>query len=131
MSGTQKLTVDLGVVYLLVGVLGFAPGITMASAQPGQGLLLGIFAVNALHNVAHLVVGAVLVWAGLSALQVTLLANKALALVFALLVVASFVAPLVEGVALNPPDTALHLLSLLATGYLGFAGGRRAVSVAA
>jgi len=130
-SGTQKLTVDLGVVYLLVGVLGFAPGITMASAQPGQGLLLGIFAVNALHNVAHLVVGAVLVWAGLSALQVTLLANKALALVFALLVVASFVAPLVEGVALNPPDTALHLLSLLATGYLGFAGGRRAVSVAA
>jgi hypothetical protein len=28
---------------------------------PGEGLLLGIFAVNVVHNIAHLALGAVLV----------------------------------------------------------------------
>jgi hypothetical protein len=40
--------------------------------------------------------------------------------VFAVLVVGSFVAPIVEQVPLNPPDTALHLVSALITGYYGF-----------
>ena len=65
MSTAQKISVGFGIVYLAVGVLGFIPGVTVATAQPGQGLLLGIFAVNALHNIVHLVAGAILVWAGL------------------------------------------------------------------
>jgi hypothetical protein len=131
MSTTQRITVGFGIVYLAVGILGFIPGMTVASPQPGQGLLLGIFAVNTLHNVTHLLVGAVLVWAGVAAPPVTTAVNKALAVVFALLVVASFVAPIVEGVALNPPDTLLHLASVLVTGYLGFLTSRRAMHAAA
>jgi hypothetical protein len=131
MSTTQRITVGFGIVYLAVGILGFIPGMTVASSQPGQGLLLGIFAVNTLHNVTHLLVGAVLVWAGVAAPPVTTAVNKALAVVFALLVVASFVAPIVEGVALNPPDTLLHLASVLVTGYLGFLTSRRAMHAAA
>lgn len=46
--------------------------------------------------------------------------NRALAAVFAVLVVASFVAPIIEQLPLNPPDTVLHLASALVTGYLGF-----------
>src|SRR5919197_4720836 len=67
MSTAQRISVGFGIFYLAIGVLGFIPGITAASTQPGQGLLLGVFAVNMLHNIVHLAVGAVLVWAGMSA----------------------------------------------------------------
>ena len=128
-STAQKISLALGAVYLLIGVLGFVPGITVPSSAPGQGLLLDIFAVNTVHNLAHLVVGAALIWAGTSA-QVALI-NKGLAVVFAVLVVGSVIAPVVEGVAINPPDTALHLVSLLATAALGWGASRRPAMAAA
>lgn len=105
-------TLALGVFYVLIGVLGFVPGVT------NNGLLLGIFAVNALHNLAHLIIGLVLVWGARSAMLGAV--NRALTVVFALLVVASFVAPIVEQLPLNPPDTILHLVSMAITGYFGF-----------
>ena len=53
-----------GVVFLLVGVLGFIPGIT--SDAPGdfagegsEAELLGIFSVSILHNIVHLLFGLV------------------------------------------------------------------------
>ncbi|HEV2067112.1 MAG TPA: DUF4383 domain-containing protein, partial [Thermomicrobiales bacterium] len=57
-STVQKITLAFGLVYLLIGVLGFIPGITRFESDPtgpvpGEGLLLGIFAVNVVHNVAH------------------------------------------------------------------------------
>lgn len=109
----QKITFAFGLFYVAIGVLGFVPGIT------SNGLLLGIFAVNTLHNITHLVIGALLVWGSRSATMVTTV-NRAMAAVFAILVVGSFIAPIVEQVPLNPPDTALHLASMLLTGYLGF-----------
>ena len=50
--------------------------------------------------------------------------NQGLAVVFALLVLVSFAAPVAEGVAINVPDTLLHLATALITGYLGFLSGR-------
>jgi hypothetical protein len=47
--------------------------------------------------------------------------------VFAILVVGSVIAPLAEGVAINPPDTILHLMTAVLTAVLGFATGRPAV----
>ena len=129
MSAAQKISVGFGIVYLAVGALGFIPGVTVATAQPGQGLLLGIFAVNALHNIVHLVAGAILVWAGRSRDMVTPV-NKVMAVVFGALVVVSFLAPVAEGVAINLPDTLLHLVSAALTGYLGFMAGGRLGSVA-
>lgn len=110
----QKITLGLGIFYVAIGILGFVPGITT------DGMLLGIFAVNALHNIAHLVLGAILVWASMSPGMLTTV-NKAMAVVFAVLVLASFIAPIVEQLPLNPPDTILHLASAAITGYLGFA----------
>lgn len=127
----QKLTVGIGAVYGLIGVLSFVPGITVPPQDPGpvpgEGLLLGIFAVNALHNIAHLVVGAVLIWGGLAASQV-ITVNRIMAGVFILLVVASVIAPIVEGVTINPPDTILHLASALLTAFLGFRGAHYRLS---
>ena len=123
----QKITLGFGIVYVLVGILGFIPGITVPAARfnavPGEGLLLGIFAVNVVHNLAHLLLGAILIGGGLAAGRAVAV-NKGMAVVFLVLTVASFIAPLVEGVNLNPPDTVLHLTSALLTGYLGFIAPR-------
>lgn len=108
----QKITLGLGIFYVAIGILGFVPGIT------SDGHLLGIFAVNTLHNIAHLVLGAVLIWGSMSDAITTV--NKAMAVVFGVLVVASFIAPIIEQLPLNPPDTILHLASAAITAYLGF-----------
>ncbi|WP_193044105.1 DUF4383 domain-containing protein [Mycolicibacterium baixiangningiae] len=59
----QKAALAVGAVFLVVGILGFVPGITthydeltFASHHSGA-MLLGVFAVSALHNVVHLVFG--------------------------------------------------------------------------
>jgi hypothetical protein len=129
MSTNQKITLGFGLVYILVGILGFVPGVTVPTDKPGHGLLLGIFAVNTLHNLVHLVAGAILVWGGLAAARVTTV-NKFMAVVFAVLVPVSFIAPIAEGVAINLPDTVLHLVSALLTGYLGFVAGPGAIGPA-
>ena len=128
-STVHNVSLGFGIFYLAIGLLGFVPGITVPGDHPGHGLLLGIFAVNALHNLVHLVAGAGLVMAALSRGTTAQSVLWLLAVVFAVLVPASVVAPIVEGVAINLPDTLLHLASALLTAYLGFAAGR-AVSVA-
>jgi hypothetical protein len=68
MSGERDLLVTtaqlFGIVFLLVGILGFIPGIT--SDAPGdftgegsEAELLGIFRVSILHNIVHLLFGIV------------------------------------------------------------------------
>ncbi|MEG9249843.1 DUF4383 domain-containing protein [Arthrobacter sp. Soc17.1.1.1] len=59
----QRAAQAMGVVFLLVGILGFIPGITsnygtlqFAGHQSGA-LLLGIFQVSILHNIVHLLFG--------------------------------------------------------------------------
>jgi type II secretory pathway component PulF len=59
----QVAAAAVGVVFLLVGILGFVPGVTtnydqLAAAGHGSGaLLLGVFAVSVLHNIVHLLFG--------------------------------------------------------------------------
>ena len=60
----QMTAFIFGVVFLLVGIAGFIPGITtnygdmsFAGHHPPSALLLGIFAVSVLHNVVHLLFG--------------------------------------------------------------------------
>ena len=57
----------IGPVFMLIGVLGFIPGLRSAppSGSPnlalegGYGLLLGLFPINWIHNLVHLGIGAV------------------------------------------------------------------------
>ncbi|HSN35296.1 MAG TPA: DUF4383 domain-containing protein [Arthrobacter sp.] len=62
-SNLQKASLAVGAVFLLVGVLGFIPGITtnyetLGVAGHGSGaLLLGVFQVSVLHNLVHLLFG--------------------------------------------------------------------------
>jgi hypothetical protein len=118
-SSARMLTMVLGVVYIAIGVLGFVPGITQPGEAPGQGLLLGIFAVNTIHNIAHLVLGAWMVWAS-SSRENLRTSGRILAAVFVVLAIGSFIAPLVEGLALNMPDSGLHILTAILIGAVGF-----------
>lgn len=59
----QLAAIAVGVVFLLVGVLGFIPGITTGFddmtvlGHHSGAMLLGLFAVSVLHNVVHLLFG--------------------------------------------------------------------------
>jgi hypothetical protein len=59
----QTAALVVGVVFLLVGVLGFIPGITTNydtftwAGHHSDAKLLGLFQVSALHNVVHLLFG--------------------------------------------------------------------------
>ena len=119
-TAARKAITGLGVVYLLIGVLGFVPAVVVPTAVAGQGLLLGIFAVNTIHNLSHLVLGALMLYAGSSDARFWVL-SRTLAGVFAFLVVGSVIAPIAEGIAINLPDTGLHLVTAIAFAYLGWA----------
>jgi hypothetical protein len=63
-TNVQKAALAVGAVFLLVGLLGFIPGITsrydqlsFAGHESGA-LLLGLFQVSVLHNIVHLLFGA-------------------------------------------------------------------------
>ncbi|MBG0741074.1 DUF4383 domain-containing protein [Paeniglutamicibacter antarcticus] len=63
LTNVQKAALAVGVVFLLVGVLGFIPGITSQYNQlsfaghESEGMLLGLFQVSVLHNIVHLIFG--------------------------------------------------------------------------
>ena len=116
----RMLMMVLGIAYVAFGVLGFVPGITQPGERPDQGLLLGIFAVNPVHNIAHLVLGAWMLWAASS--RENLRAHgRYLAIAFVILAIGSFIAPLAEGLAFNIPDSGLHIVTAILAGIVGFA----------
>ncbi len=63
-TNMQKAAAVVGLVFLLVGILGFVPGITSQygamelAGHESDAKLLGIFEVSVLHNVVHLLFGA-------------------------------------------------------------------------
>ncbi|WP_433953577.1 DUF4383 domain-containing protein [Curtobacterium flaccumfaciens] len=62
-SSVQKAALVVGIVFLLVGIAGFIPGITTGdlagAGHESMGMLLGIFQVSVLHNIVHLLFGVV------------------------------------------------------------------------
>ena len=118
----QRISLAFGALYLLIGVLGFTPLVMIQPPNPNvfgsmeQGLLFGVFAVNTTHNLAHLILGAAMIWAGRSRPWWDM-STKVLAVVFLLLVGASFIAPWAEGIAINLPDTLLHAITAIVFGY--------------
>ncbi len=117
-----------GVVYLIVGVLGFVPQLlTPVTSAPGIGALsgdlLGIFPVNVVHDIVHLILGA---W-GLLAFKTVENArtfSRYLAVILGVLAVLGFIpgpASTLFGLApLYSPDTWLHLASALVAAYFGW-----------
>ena len=58
----QTLALVFGIVFLLVGILGFIPGITedapgSFAGEDSEGSIFGVFQTSILHNLAHLAFG--------------------------------------------------------------------------
>jgi hypothetical protein len=131
----QTAAAVVGALFLLVGVLGFIPGITTAYDQmafaghESRALLLGLFQVSVLHNLAHLGLGVAgvvmarsvagarnyLIWGG---------AVYAVLFVYGLLIGHDSTANFVP---LNTADNWLHLVLALGMIGLGVLLGRDTV----
>lgn len=74
-SRLQLASQAVGAVFLLVGILGFIPGITTNYASLGfsghlsEAMLLGVFQVSILHNIVHLLFGVAGILMGRTAVQ--------------------------------------------------------------
>jgi hypothetical protein len=129
-SAVQRFALVFGIVYTIVGLLGFVPGLLQpppADARPlavgtAYGYLLGVFPVNVLHDIVHLGLGVLGVLAA-RRFDSARLYSRALAIVFGLLTVMGLVPGLDTTLGLIPlfgADVALHALSTVASAYFGW-----------
>ena len=98
MGTNQTWAKVVGVVLLLVGVLGFF----MGDSVFGLG-------VNTLHNIVHLLTGAIFAWAGFAASAPTKQVNQWLGIIYVLVGIVGFFA-LQDLLALNAADNVLHIV---------------------
>ena len=114
-SPNRLIATIFGAVYVLVGLLGFAVTGSVGFIATEGGLLLGIFEVNPLHNIAHLLIGAALLIAGLSNVAAAKATNSTVGAVYLLLgIVGFFIASTSLNIlALNTADHFLHLASAI------------------
>ncbi len=107
-----------GVAFILAGILGFIPAFTP------DGHLIGIFHVNAVHNIIHLASGIVALGAGFASFKAARLYFQVFGVVYALVAVLGFVygdSAILGLVASNVGDTFLHIGIAVVALYLGFA----------
>jgi hypothetical protein len=127
----------VGVVFVLVGILGFIPGVTthygdLGFAGHGSGAkLLGIFQVSILHNIVHLLFGLAGIAAGRAAPSSArgyLVGGGVIYLVLWIYGLVIDKAGSANFVPVNNADNWLHLLLGVGMIALGMALGRTATS---
>lgn len=119
-----------GVIYLLVGLLGFTVSGGHDFAGMDGGKLLGLFMVNPLHNIAHLLIGALLVLAATRGEAVSSRANTLVGGVYLVLgVIGLFILSNSANIlALNTADNILHFGSAAVLLGVGVLATRRATT---
>jgi hypothetical protein len=120
-SPNRLLGIVFGAVYVLIGILGFTVTSGVSFFATEGGLLLGVFEVNIFHNVAHLLIGAALLIAGLSSVRAAKTVNAVVGAAYLVLGLAGLflVGTALNILALNVADNVLHFASaavLLAVG---------------
>jgi hypothetical protein len=115
----KTMATVFGIVFLLVGILGFVPGVT------DNGHLLGIFHVNTAHNIVHILSGAVALIAAATSARAAQMYFRVFGLVYGLVALLGFMAggdqPVLGIIANNAADNWLHLAIALVSLGLGFA----------
>jgi len=113
----KKLALWIGVILLAVGVLGFVPGIT------SNNMLLGIFQVDAIHNIIHLVSGAIGIWASMTSMKASKMYFQVFGVIYAIVTVVGFLqgTTVLGLISVNMADNLLHLVIAAVSLYVGFA----------
>ena len=123
----KSLAILFGIVFLVVGILGFVPGAT--KDVDGMPMLLGIFHVNAAHNFVHIASGVVFLLAGMAGAGPAQTWFKIFGLVYALVAIWGFMAGTGNTlwvVSNNPADTWLHVVLAVVMLIAGFGMKRTA-----
>jgi hypothetical protein len=126
----QYFALITGIIFFLVGVMGFIPGFVKEttadmpglSFTTGAGYLLGLFPINVLHNIVHLLVGILGIVASVT-LGSTRLYSGALAIFYGVLTVMGLFPPTQSTLGLIPifgNDVWLHGLTAAIATYFGF-----------
>jgi hypothetical protein len=130
---TRYFALVLGIAFLLVGIMGFIPALLMQPAGmhehdltvtgPGHGYLLGLFHVNVLHNIVHLLFG---VWGifAYASFDASRIYARVVAISYALLTIMGLIPALNTVFGLVPihgHDVWLHAVIALAAAYFGWA----------
>ncbi|MDM7887546.1 DUF4383 domain-containing protein [Curtobacterium sp. RHCJP20] len=124
----QKGALLFGVVFLIVGIAGFIPGLTMDmgtmsfAGNSSMAMLLGLFQVSALHNIVHLLFGIVGILAARSAAgsrSYLLIGGIIYAVLFVFGLFVANMAGAANFVPLNSADNVLHALLAVAMIVLG------------
>lgn len=117
----KPLTWILGLVLLLVGILGFVPALTP------NGALLGIFGVDMMHNIVHILSGVVGLWAASSGYQYSRLYLMIFGLVYGLVAVLGFITGGVLGLFMvDMNDNYLHAAIAAACLFTAFSSHKTA-----
>ena len=118
----KTMAVLFGVVFLVVGILGFVPAVTKDQ------MLLGIFHVNAAHNCVHLLSGVVALLCGMSGVGASRWYFRIFGLVYALVAVLGFLNPgdtmLLGLISNNMATTWLHVVIAAVSLLIGFMPAR-------
>ena len=131
----RAFALAIGLVFLCVGILGFIPrlvetppfGAPELAVKHNHGYLFGLFPVNTLHNIVHLIVGV----AGLFCYRSFSAArgfSRSLAVFYGLLAVMGLFPYLKTTFGLIPihgNDVWLHAVTAALAGYFGFIAHRR------
>lgn len=113
----KTIAIIFGLVIFIVGVLGYFPEITP------DGMLLGIFHVNNLHNIIHLVTGVIAFFCGLNSTDASRVFFKVFGLIYTLVALLGFYYmnnPIFGLIANNLADAILHLVIGVVALILGF-----------
>jgi len=125
---TRTFALIFGIVFLLAGIAGFIPQL-LQDAQGGaiapgmhHKLLLGMFPVNTLHNIVHILFGLWGLVASRGSAQALLYA-RGVAIIYAVLTVCGWIPALDDLFGLVPlygNDTWLHLALAIVAAYFGW-----------
>lgn len=112
----QKLAWVFGIVFIVIGILGYIPAVT-----PG-GLLLGLFMVDGVHSAIHILSGVLAILAALGSGAYARLYFKVFGIVYGLVTIIGFVqGDTVLGLFMvNMADNFLHLVIAAVALWAGF-----------
>ncbi|MBP7075013.1 MAG: DUF4383 domain-containing protein [Rhabdochlamydiaceae bacterium] len=113
----HKLSKIIGFIFIIIGILGFIPGITE------EGLLFGVFEVNAQHNFIYLLTGFIALIMSRKNQKITRYFFQIAGVVYlgiALLGFGHGDQPILGTIANNPADSWFNLIVSIVMLYIGF-----------
>ncbi len=112
----QKLAWVFAIVFIVIGIVGFIPGVTT-----DHGMLLGLFMVDSVHNIVHLLSGIIAALTAGASAKAARSYFQVFGIVYGLVTIWGFFAtPVLGFINVNGADNVLHLVIAVVALWAGF-----------